>query len=383
MIKEDSFVDLARDCVGACHVLRTVAEGRGTGNLSGPSEKQVEQIVDLGRCVNPARPSLLSITSGDRIVRHIESAVSERANHGRDLPEHRLGSTKEHFVMWRTEMWEILRVFDVCDFQSVVVTVSKLPQADLGQGSVLEASGIGRSNGSRPPTFAPSLFLHGNLGLIEGAAPPVLIGSGGMDRGLINKGGPSLLSRDTNNSSKPPLVPDSRQALERLISRAVPPHELISAIAAVVSSIKAADIVDCLQGSGAQTFIDIIDEACHHAILSLGNWFIDICSNPSISLGQALDNLNLPPRARRKCVKSLYKTCAGHTLLPRSLHFGLHEDPVGGPVHGGGFGDVWKCEHRGREVAVKVLRPRYNNGSRDVNNVSVQPTGFHSLAFVG
>ena len=60
MIQEDSFVELARTCVRTCHVLETVTKGRDANNLSGPSEKQIE---DLGRCVDPARPSPLTISN--------------------------------------------------------------------------------------------------------------------------------------------------------------------------------------------------------------------------------------------------------------------------------------------------------------------------------
>ena len=69
-------------------------------------------------------------------------------------------------------------------------------------------------------------------------------------------------------------------------------------------------------------------------------------------------------------MKSLYKMCAGRTLLPRSLHFELPEDPVGVVVYRGGFGDVLKREHRGREVAVKALRVYDNNLRQDITNVS-------------
>ena len=82
-------------------------------------------------------------------------------------------------------------------------------------------------------------------------------------------------------------------------------------------------------------------------------------------------------------MKSLYKACAGYTLLPRSLHFELHGDLLDPPLYGGGFGNVWKREHCGRDVAVKVLQLHRNNGSRTINNVSVQLMGFYSPARVG
>ena len=102
-------------------MLKSVIEGMNADNLSGPSKKRVE---DLGRCVNPAQPSPLNITSGVRIVCNIESVVSERADHPHDLPESHPDSTEEHLIAYRTEMWEILRGFDVCGSHLTVPTVS-------------------------------------------------------------------------------------------------------------------------------------------------------------------------------------------------------------------------------------------------------------------
>ena len=85
---------------------------------------------------------------------------------------------------------------------------------------------------------------------------------------------------DTNYLSEPPLILDSnKEALQRLVSRDVPQDELPSVIEAVISNAKAADIVKCLQESDAQTFIDVMDEARHHAILSSMNQFIDLYFN--------------------------------------------------------------------------------------------------------
>ena len=107
-MKDGPFVELAEDCIRACHVLRSVTD---------PSGKQIE---DLGRCVNPAQPSLRIITSDTRIVRHVESIVSRRDSCARDL--HHPGSTEEWFSVWRMEMWEMLRVFNVRCFQFMVPT---------------------------------------------------------------------------------------------------------------------------------------------------------------------------------------------------------------------------------------------------------------------
>lgn len=123
-----------------------------------------------------------------------------------------------------------------------------------------------------------------NLGPVEGAAPPVLVDSGDIDTDPVEEGGSSLPSPsgDANHPSELPLVPDSnKRALRRLISNTLPQHELPSVIAAVISNVKSTDIVECLQGSDAQTFVDIMDEVCHRAILTPKNRFIDLFQPPN------------------------------------------------------------------------------------------------------
>ena len=46
MIEDDSFVELAKSCARACHMLKAVTEREDVGNLGGPSERRIE---DLGR----------------------------------------------------------------------------------------------------------------------------------------------------------------------------------------------------------------------------------------------------------------------------------------------------------------------------------------------
>lgn len=66
-----------------------------------------------------------------------------------------------------------------------------------------------------------------------------------------------------NYSPEPALISDSGEwALQRLVSRGVPQDELLSLIEKIVTNMKAGDVVECLRGSGAQIFIDVIDEAC-------------------------------------------------------------------------------------------------------------------------
>lgn len=52
----------------------------------------------------------------------------------------------------------------------------------------------------------------------------------------------------------------------------------------------------------------------------------------------------------------MYSICGRQALVPRSLAFPLCYDPKEDPLYHGGFADVWKGQHLGRDVAVKVLR---------------------------
>ena len=150
MIKEEPFIELARACARACHVLVTTAEGRDMDGLSGPSGNQIE---DLGRCGNPAGPSPPKITNDTRSIRHVESMVRERANCGRNLWGSHPGSTEEYLIALRAEIWEILRVVDVHGFQLTTPLLSEPLQRDLGWGSALQAYGaehVRRSVGPEP-----------------------------------------------------------------------------------------------------------------------------------------------------------------------------------------------------------------------------------------
>ena len=83
-----------------------------------------------------------------------------------------------------------------------------------------------------------------------------------------------------------------------------------------------------------------------------------------------METLNLAPEIRKKCLKSLYKTCAGHTLLPSSLQIELPDSLMGVALYHGGFGDVWKCEYQGQDVAVKVLRRYVYSDLQKITRVS-------------
>ncbi|KAF9642628.1 kinase-like protein [Thelephora ganbajun] len=225
-----------------------------------------------------------------------------------------------------------------------------------------------KSEESSSPAPAPSSSLDRNLDVLEDPTSLVSADSGCTNRGSLNESGLSLLlsPTDTNHRPASPLLLDSdKRALQCLLSRAVSHDELSSLIETIVSNVKAADIVQYLQGSDAQAFIDVIDEACHHTLQSLRNQLIDFCLDFLVSVCQALDSLDFAPQTRRECVKPLYKMCAGHTLLPKSLRFELPEYNMDDVRYHGGFADVVKCEYRGREVAVKALRV-YNNDSQGI-----------------
>lgn len=52
----------------------------------------------------------------------------------------------------------------------------------------------------------------------------------------------------------------------------------------------------------------------------------------------------------------LQNICGHRTLLPRSLAIPPCYNPTENALCHGGFGDVWKGQHHGKDVAVKVLR---------------------------
>ncbi|KAF9643165.1 kinase-like protein [Thelephora ganbajun] len=103
--------------------------------------------------------------------------------------------------------------------------------------------------------------------------------------------------------------------------------ERVSLITAIFSNREETEVVECLCGSDAQSFVDVIYETLD----ILASWL------------------------RRKCLTALCKICGRESLLPRSVQIPLCYNRMDTPLYRGGYADVWKGEHRGREVAVKVL----------------------------
>ena len=87
------------------------------------------------------------------------------------------------------------------------------------------------------------------------------------------------------------------------------------------------------------------------------------------STDQALDLPGLLPWFRKKCLSALCKICGRQALLPRSLRVPLCYDRSDDPLYRGGYADVWKGEHRGRHVAVKVLRVYSTSDFDKITNV--------------
>ena len=68
--------------------------------------------------------------------------------------------------------------------------------------------------------------------------------------------------------------------------------------------------------------------------------------------------------------------CGRHALLPRTLKISTCYDRTGVASYRGGFADVWKGEHRGRDVVVKVLRTYLNSDLQKIIGVGCGPCLF-------
>jgi hypothetical protein len=78
----------------------------------------------------------------------------------------------------------------------------------------------------------------------------------------------------------------------------------------------------------------------------------------------------LSPQIKEKCLKSLYRTCGRHALLPSALKIPVCYHRTGTEIYRGGFADVWKGEHCGRDVAVKAIRIYSNISLQKIMGVS-------------
>jgi hypothetical protein len=123
MIHDDAYLELAKCCVRACHVLKTATEGRSGDSLSGPSKKKIG---DLGGYVDQANSS-----TDDNEGRQNRTPHRVRGERTPELRPRFTGASPwahhERLVAWRAEIVEILRFFGVRGCHSMVPTVPKPP----------------------------------------------------------------------------------------------------------------------------------------------------------------------------------------------------------------------------------------------------------------
>ncbi|KAF9646874.1 kinase-like protein [Thelephora ganbajun] len=114
----------------------------------------------------------------------------------------------------------------------------------------------------------------------------------------------------------------------RLLDRPLATDQRIALIKDIFSDDNETKVVRHLHGDDAQSFVDVIDEMMD----------------------------TLAPWLRRKCLSTLCRICDRQGLLPRSVQIPLCFNQADIPLYEGGFANVWKGQHQGREAAVKVLK---------------------------
>jgi len=81
-------------------------------------------------------------------------------------------------------------------------------------------------------------------------------------------------------------------------------------------------------------------------------------------------------RERLKLLNELCKTCSRHRVIPTSMHMpDCSEDSV--EVESGGFADVSQGTHKGRRVAIKLVRAYVTSDLDLIRSVSFLPTPSH------
>ena len=103
-------------------------------------------------------------------------------------------------------------------------------------------------------------------------------------------------------------------------------------------------------------FVDVMDEVSILYPKWVGLFSLKLTSAICQVLG-ILDDL--PQKVYTRYLRTLYRICGLHTLLPKSLLIPrLCYNPADGPECSGGFADVWKGKYLDKEVAAKVLKIR-------------------------
>ena len=186
-------------------------------------------------------------------------------------------------------------------------------------------------------------------------------------------------------SGSPTLTDPQPSACRQLISNTSLPHEVISLIEAIFASKAEITVVRDLRGEGAQKFIDVVDEVRLYPSSFSGHslivYFLHFLTFRRLApAGQALDFPDLPSWLRKKRLSILCKICGRQALLPRSLKLPLCYDRSENPLYRGGYADVWKGEHGGRRVAVKVLRVYSTSDFDKITSVRISSARKHALS---
>ena len=217
MIDKEESVQLAEYSFHVCETLDTVVQGKNVEGLDEPVRMALEY---SKKCVDLPWPYPLTTPNNDsRIMRGIERTLRKEVN----TPHAKYNEKVEGHML---EIQRILATLDA-----------------LGS-SLNENLGIGKRGSRLAPanthdTATPSVFENGT----SLTRPPSLA----LYRMLIGLRF-SFLNFNT-------------AACGRLTRREFSPHELPALIEAILSSKDKGDIIQCISGDDAQTFVDVIDEA--------------------------------------------------------------------------------------------------------------------------
>ena len=251
--------------------------------------------------------------------------------------------------------------------------------SDHDDDSAHDAQQEGRLNLPTPSGRKPPY-----LDTRQKSTPPISRGLAGLSiRPSDDMASSPSISYTTSDSS---ILADSQLSpCRRLINNTFPPHETISLIEAIFTSKAEIDVVRDLRGDSAQKFIDVVHEVCRYAF-SFSRHSLILRSLHCFtfrrlpSADQALDLPSLPPWLRKKCLSVLCKICGRRALLPRSLKLPLCYNRSENPLYRGGYADVWKGEHEGRHVAVKVLRVYSTSDFEKITSVRISSARKHPLS---
>lgn len=121
-----------------------------------------------------------------------------------------------------------------------------------------------------------------------------------------------------------------------------------------------------LQGSDAQSFIDLLDEVNVFRLQSFWTRLTLIYSPLEVS------NKTKPQDPLcRHCERTLRRLCGRAGLLPSPITLGEEEITKASdhPVTGGGFADIYVGWHKGKKVALKALRVYGKDNVKKVQKV--------------